>query len=89
MISEALKKFGYGVRYSLLLSVGARAEVKVNSLSSLIRVCAMIIRGVGINAVHDHVYHMFKDMGMGPYVRIGIPSIGHFAPDDYEAWPSS
>jgi len=89
VMHEAMKKYGYGVKFGLLLNIGPGTGVTEKSILGPISVDflrAWIRQRTDSTTIHEDVIRRFQtEAGLGVYVRISIPGIGKFAADDHQA----
>ncbi len=77
VIDEAQRKYGYGVRFFPLLSVGTGIPGRRGKF--------MNKSYWDSNRTHRKLWGMFSRGDMGVYVRIDIPGIGDVNPSDHKA----
>jgi len=93
LIEEARKRYGEGVWFRLLLSIGTGVKGKVtlkkcsSGFSTMSLPNTLAHQVTDSSTVDKSVQALFEETDMGNYLRIDIPGIAHFALDDYKAIP--
>ncbi|KAL5523962.1 hypothetical protein ACEPAG_8135 [Sanghuangporus baumii] len=93
LISEARRKYGRGVRFGLLLSIGTGEKSptalpacsSAASLLSFTKALGHIV--TDSERTHLRVEERFRESDLGTYLRINVPAIGDVRLDDYKAIP--
>ncbi|OCB86799.1 phospholipase [Sanghuangporus baumii] len=93
LISEARRKYGRGVRFGLLLSIGTGEKSptalpacsSAASLLSFTKALGHIV--TDSERTHLRVEERFKENDLGTYLRINVPVIGDVHLDDYKTIP--